>query len=138
MIESVTNTVNCALRLKASREKLNLNQKSFAKRLGITNSYISEMESGGKNITSNVLAKLAEVFDISPNWILLGEGGMFLKEEQGAIPEGERELKQLNWYCLNSPFVKHSLLSYFIRLIRKDKTIIENDIKINRSPVETG
>jgi transcriptional regulator with XRE-family HTH domain len=124
-----------ALRMKYAREQLKLTQTDFAQNLGFVNSYISEIEAGDRNISQNVLVNLAKVYNISPTWVLLGQGAIFLNDvdNSGVLEPG---LKKLIWYCENSQFVKHSVFSYFLRLLRKDKTIIEDDIKINQSSQE--
>jgi transcriptional regulator with XRE-family HTH domain len=126
-----------ALRLKYTREHFKLKQKDFADSLGFGNSYISEMEKGERNISQNVLVSLAQVYNISPTWVLLGQGAMFLNDinNSGDLDPG---LKKLIWYCENSQFVKHSVLGAFLRLLRRDKTIIEDDIKINQSSQESA
>lgn len=125
-----------ALRMKYAREHFNLTQTDFANSLGFGNSYISEMEKGERNISQNVLVSLAKVYNISPTWVLLGQGSMFLNEmnNNGNL---DPALKKLIWYCENSQFVKHSVLSSFLRLLRRDKIIIEDDMKINQSSLES-
>lgn len=126
-----------ASRMKYLREYLKLKQVDFAKSLGFRNSYISGMEAGERNISQNVLVTLAKVYNISPTWILLGQGSMFLNDIDD-FSNMEPGLKKLIWYCENSQFVKHSVFSYFLRLLRKDKTIIEDDININQSSRESS
>lgn len=121
-----------ALRFKYAREHLKITQVDFANSLGFKNSYFSAIEKGDRNISQHVLIKLAKVYNISPTWVLLGQGAMFLNEIQ-TTPDLDPWVKKLNWYCENSPFVKHSVLSYFLRLLRNDKHIIEDDLKINKS-----
>ena len=132
-----------ALRLKKTRQQLAQNQKNFAKELGFTNTYLSELEAGERNISHNVIMKLADKYNISPNWILLGKGPMFFKQKENLdsneslnLQQMDPNLKLLNWYCKNSPMVKHSVLGYFFRLLRIDKAIIEDDVKINQSSKE--
>jgi len=126
-----------ALRMKYAREHFKLKQVDFANSLGFVNSYISGMEKGERNISQSVLVSLAKVYGISPTWVLLGQGAMFLNDinNNGDLDPG---LKKLIWYCENSQFVKHSVLGAFLRLLRRDKTIIEDDIKINQSSQESA
>jgi transcriptional regulator with XRE-family HTH domain len=125
-----------ALRMKYAREHFKIKQKDFAHSLGFRNSYISAIEAGDRNISQSVLVSLAKVYNISPTWVLLGQGSMFLNEinNNGSLDPG---LKKLLWYCEHSQFVKHSVLGSFLRLLRKDKTIIEDDMKINQSSQES-
>ncbi len=46
-------------------------QGKLAKRLGISSSYLSEVESGSKNATIELLSKYADVFNIPPSSLLL-------------------------------------------------------------------
>ena len=132
-------TAGCAFRLKSARDLLKLNQVSFAQQLGFRNSYICGLEAGEKQFSKNVLLRLAEVFNISPNWILLGKGPLFLTDNPKEIHGShlkirqDPELENLVWHYLNSPMVKHSLLGYFFKLVRRNKTIIDEDIEIHRS-----
>jgi transcriptional regulator with XRE-family HTH domain len=127
-----------ALRMKQTREHFKIKQKDFAHSLGFQNSYISAIEAGERNISQSVLVSLAKVYNISPTWVLLGQGPMFLNDVDNSKNNGDLEpgLKKLIWYCKNSQFVKHSMLSHFLRLLRKDKTIIEDDMNINQSSQE--
>lgn len=60
-------------RLKIIREVLSMSQVEMSKKLGIRQSYYSNMESGKKNISSNVVNKLFDEFSISPSWFYNGE-----------------------------------------------------------------
>ena len=128
-----------AVRMKYARELFKLKQRDFAHSLGFKNSYISAIEAGDRNISQSVLVSLAKVYNISPTWVLLGQGAMFLNDVDKIKNNGDLEpgLKKLIWYCENSQFVKHSVLGHFLRILRRDKTIIEDDINIDRSSQES-
>jgi transcriptional regulator with XRE-family HTH domain len=128
-----------ALRMKYTREHFNLTQVDFADSMGFQNSYISAIEKGERNISQSVLVILAKVYNISPTWVLLGQGAMFLNDVDNIkkIDDLDPLLKKLIWYSENSQFVKHSVLGHFLRLLRRDKTIIEDDINIDQSSQES-
>lgn len=128
-----------ALRMKYARDHFKIKQKDFAHSLGFQNSYISAIEAGERNISQSILVSLAKVYNISPTWVLLGQGEMLLNDVDKSKNNGNLDpgLKKLIWYCENSQFVKHSVLSSFLRLLRKDKTIIEDDININQASQES-
>jgi transcriptional regulator with XRE-family HTH domain len=128
-----------ALRMKYTREHFNLTQVNFADSMGFQNSYISAIEKGERNISQSVLVSLAKVYNISPTWVLLGQGAMFLNDVDNIknIYDLDPLLKKLIWYCENSQFVKHSVLGHFLRILRRDKTIIEDDINIDQSSQES-
>lgn len=60
--------LNEALRLV--RVYHDINQSQLAKRLDISRSYLSEIESGKKTISINLLTKYADVFNIPPSSLL--------------------------------------------------------------------
>lgn len=67
-------------RLKAVRLDYGLSQVDFAKRLGITNAYISKIEKG-KTIPSEALIRLiCKEFKINELWLKNGEAPVYLEE----------------------------------------------------------
>lgn len=52
------------------RESRNLSQSELAKLMGIHNSYISKIESGTRKVSTSELNKLAEIFDVSTDYLL--------------------------------------------------------------------
>lgn len=63
-------------RIKQLRKSQNLTQQAFAKALGISAGYVSEIEQGNKMPGSEVLLSLKQVFHINTDWLLTGEGEM--------------------------------------------------------------
>lgn len=51
-------------KIKEFRKKNNLNQSDLAKRIGVSNTSISEYERGNVNIDADTLFQIAEVFEI--------------------------------------------------------------------------
>lgn len=56
--------------LKTVREVHQIERADLAARLGISRSHLSELESGKKNVTLEVLKKYADVFDVPPSTFL--------------------------------------------------------------------
>lgn len=57
-------------RLKAAREKKNLKQNRVAMMLGVHNSTLAKYESGEREPDAEVINKLAELYEVSTDWIL--------------------------------------------------------------------
>lgn len=54
-----------------SRKDLDIDQRELGRRVGVSNTYISNIERGhAKNVTADVLVKLAEVLGVSVNYLL--------------------------------------------------------------------
>jgi transcriptional regulator with XRE-family HTH domain len=60
-------------RLKAAREKLGLKQNEAAKKVGIKNNTLSSYESGARQPDYDTLTKLAELYDVSINYLITGK-----------------------------------------------------------------
>lgn len=60
-------------RLKQAREKIGLKQNRAAAKLGIHNSTLAKYESGEREADNEVLIKLADLYEVSPQWLLTGE-----------------------------------------------------------------
>lgn len=68
-------------RLKELRQKLNITQKEFSEKIGITAAALSSYENNIKNPSIAVAKRIAEAFNVSIDW-LCG-----LSEERGLEPE---------------------------------------------------
>ena len=56
-------------RLKTAREEAGLSQGQLAKMMDMHRPTISEIEAGRRNVTSDELAKLAEIFGVNLSWL---------------------------------------------------------------------
>ena len=65
-------------RLRLIRELLQVNQTEFSKALGFKQSHISAVESEKKEVSVKIIYALVNKFKVSANWLLSGEGDMFL------------------------------------------------------------
>jgi len=64
-------------RVKEIRLALNKSQREFAKSVYISNGYLSEIETGHKEVKPRLVHIIANVFSVSTRWLLSGEGRMF-------------------------------------------------------------
>ena len=66
-------------RLKILRkEELNLTQKELADILGIAPATYGMIETGRRTLRENYLKILETLYHVNPNWIVAGEGEMFI------------------------------------------------------------
>ena len=61
-------------RLKLLRKTLKLSQDAFAERIGMKGSSISLLESGGRNITEQVIKSICREFNVDYIWLTTGDG----------------------------------------------------------------
>jgi len=69
-------------RLRAIREKLNLKQEELASTLNSNQKSISRYEKDLTNINSEIIVKLVNNFKVNSNWLLTGQGEMFLEDSK--------------------------------------------------------
>lgn len=65
---------NCGLRLKSWRTNSGLSQRDLSEVLGVSQSYVGNIESGRSQPSRAFLQKLTERFSVSADWILFGTG----------------------------------------------------------------
>jgi SOS-response transcriptional repressor LexA len=65
-------------RLKRIRETIGVSQSEFARTLGFAASFISGIERDTKDVSRELLQKLLQIYQVNINWLLSGEGEMFL------------------------------------------------------------
>ena len=85
-------------RIRELRLANKLGQLELAERLNVSHGYISRIESGSKGCSVDLLIQLAEVFDTSLDYLILGKcGGVpdasHMKESIQQLIEGLESLK---------------------------------------------
>jgi transcriptional regulator with XRE-family HTH domain len=74
-INKFPNETGLADRFKQIRAACGLTMDEFGKRIGVTKSYISRIESGKSfNISIHLIEDVKRVFEINPDWLVRGEG----------------------------------------------------------------
>ena len=81
-------------RIKEARKMAGLSQSQVAELLGLQRPAISEMEAGNRKISAEEIAKLADIYDVSPSW-LLGEGEEKVDIHDTKLQLAARELRKL-------------------------------------------
>lgn len=72
-------------RLKLLREKLKLSQAAFGESIGVKRSHVSLLESGARNITDRIISDVCRVFNVSDEWLRMGNGDMFIELPDDAL-----------------------------------------------------
>lgn len=71
------NNFKIGARLRAARKVKKLTQHELATSLGLSQNYLSAVESGKENLSKPVILLLNNLYQISPAWLLSGAGQMF-------------------------------------------------------------
>lgn len=80
-------------RLKQLRLALELNQSDLSKRIGVSRSAISRLESGDINFTEQMILSICREFNVNRAWLVEGVGDMFTNMPETLIDELAIEYK---------------------------------------------
>lgn len=89
------------INLREVRSKLGLSQGAMAKDLGIAQAQYNTYERGTRKPSADILEKLVKQFNININYLLTGDGPMFITPElhkdtlQFKIPKNARVLLEV-------------------------------------------
>jgi transcriptional regulator with XRE-family HTH domain len=103
------------------RKALKMKQGEFAKRLGIKQSVVSNIERGQNGITDANIRLICVVFNVNEEWLRTGKGEMFIPEN--SLSEQEKQL--LNTFRgLN--LLNQNLVSTHAHFLLTSQTEVEN------------
>ena len=71
---------------------LGIKKIEFAKRLGISSPFVSELCSGAKKASDRTIADICREFSVSETWLRTGEGEMFVQKKPQPLDELLAEL----------------------------------------------
>lgn len=74
-------------RLKILRKELKMNQEEFGRRLGVSNTAISKLEKGERNITEQMVLSICREFRVNYFWLTEGKGDMFVGTPKDIVDE---------------------------------------------------
>lgn len=130
------------LRLREIRRQMAMKQKDFAAAMGVSPTYLSDIEAGRTGPGFYFFYRSTKHLDINPLYLLHGKKPVFIKEmaekkEEESRPEPERwdfgenkaRVEEMLSYIERSPLVKFDILSYFSELIIEKQEIIASDIR---------
>jgi len=64
-------------RIKEIRRILNKSQRDFAKAIYVSNGYLSEIETGRKEVNERLIHLLSSTFHVNKQWLITGKGNAF-------------------------------------------------------------
>jgi len=64
-------------RIKEIRQHLKISQREFAKLIYVSYGYLSEIETGQKEVNNRLIHLISSAFSVNKHWLLTGEGRMF-------------------------------------------------------------
>ncbi len=122
---------------------LGIEKKDIAKEVGITPAYISELCKGNKtNPGIRVLYKIAKHYRVSLDYLLMGEGDMFLPDTE--IEKQKRKnfepvfntIDDLVWLMKHSSYIKNMILATAVKLYMEGKEIVTRELSMQEEKKE--
>lgn len=102
---------NSGRRMKELRENMNIGQEELASYLDISQSYLSQIESGNRNLTLSILNKLCALYGCSENYLLCKDNNFSPKK----FAFRSKNLSAEDLKCVASINKIHSNLEYLIK-----------------------
>jgi transcriptional regulator with XRE-family HTH domain len=102
-------TKKIGLRIKGLRIERDLKQEKLAEILKIDRSTLSKIESGTNTPTTRILTELKQIFSVSIDWILFGNG----PRNDIGTDKYNHDLEELLESISKDKTLKHAILSYF-------------------------
>ncbi len=68
-------------RIRELRKALSLTAESFGNKIGIVRSAVSNIETGNRQPTNQLILSICREFDVNETWLRTGEGEMFLPKD---------------------------------------------------------
>ncbi|MDQ1353692.1 MAG: repressor LexA [Acidobacteriota bacterium] len=121
-------------RVKEIRKTLGLSQKDFADPLGISGTFISEVESGKYKPCYDFFYNMMVQFNVNLHYLFTGQGEMFIRDMKPAESEIEEPFSSITktedilWYMTRSPMFKHSMFGFASRYLYENRTFVELEI----------
>ena len=74
-------------RIKTLRKTLGISQRDFGKKIGISDTAVSKLESGERNPSEQTLKSICREYNVNYLWLTEGEGDMFTGVPETIIDE---------------------------------------------------
>ena len=110
-------------RIRNLRKALNLTQVEFSKRIRLSQSHLTSVETGKRKLTDPVSKLICSEFNVNEQWLRTGEGEMFEKTVSGTIDQlvkefnlDELDKKILSVYAQLPAQHRAALKEYLVRL----------------------
>lgn len=130
--EALSADMDFQQRLKAIIKVLNLSQRDFATRIGISGPAVTEILQGKYKPNYDFLVKLVTEFKINIYYLMFGEGEMFMGNKP-FIADAKYSLsaEQLNkffYYFERSPHVQMTLMIGLNKCLQTDDLFIKQEV----------
>ncbi|MCG6883177.1 MAG: helix-turn-helix domain-containing protein, partial [Silicimonas sp.] len=142
-----TQKLYAGAKLRETRLRLDLTQKAFAQKLGISLPYLNQMENNNRPVSSAVILSLVQEFDFDVNELALGDGERMTSDLREALADqvftDPVPVAELRLLAANAPAFARAFLSLHRayvqaneRLASLDEALGQQDVRAGASPWE--
>ena len=131
-------------RLKKLRKQLNLSQKDFAEKVGISQRAASWSEQPGNNVSDSTIKAVCLVYGVNESWLRTGDGSMFAETASSAIDSLQLEFKLsplerqiLETYLSLGEFQREVILDYLRKLVKNLNLVADSDDQKNSIDIDS-
>lgn len=105
-------------RIRKVRTTLKLTQKQFGQKLAIAQSYLTNIETGKREVTEKILKLICLQFNVNEEWLRTGNGEMFVENNDSLLAQ---LAKQYNLDDFSRRFIET-----YIKLPEQQREIIKD------------
>jgi len=127
--------IDLGKRLTKVWRALGIDKKDMAKAVGIVPGYLTDLCKGNRtNPGIAVIYKIAKHYRVSLDYLLLGEGEMFLpdkdreEEKRKNFEPVFNSIDDLVWLMKRSSFLKNTILGMAVKLYMENKEIVTQEL----------
>lgn len=117
-------------RVHKIRKSKGLSQERFGKRLGVTKTSISRLESGINNVTDTMIKLICSEFGVNEEWLRTGQGDMYIETNVFSLDEYSKknnltslEIDIIKGYIELNGDIRQNLVSHFKAIFDKHAEI---------------
>jgi len=131
-------------RVKENRLVLDMKQQDFANQLGIGIAALSEIERDKNHPGSDFLQAMAENFGVNLHYLILGEGPMFIEDEDilAKFPEETAEDnfsdldREFFYYLRHSEIMRLGMLSTHEKILLDIQDVITKELSLKKPGID--
>ena len=117
-------------RIKELRKVLRYKQAEFGEQIGVKDSAVGRMEQEGSSVTEQSIMLICQKFRVRREWLVDGEGEMFVSGEPGIFAEFAKE------YKLTSQ--EQEVAKYLLNLSEGERASILSHLRSIAAAMERG
>ncbi|MEO0918369.1 MAG: short-chain fatty acyl-CoA regulator family protein [Pseudomonadota bacterium] len=129
-------------KLRETRLRLDLTQKAFAERLGVSLPYLNQMEHNHRPVSSAVILALVQEFDFDVNELALGDGERMVSDLREALADpvfaDAVPLADLRLIASNGPAFARAFLSLHRAYLQANERLASLDEALGQQEVRAG